>query len=175
MTQNIWRYYIVFDIQVYYGNMDMMFAFGAIRYRFRLGNKSGVDDQLDAVTSVSARNHRIFFNVVAILKLFSSVVRGHREISYKTSNTKIKKSYNFCSKSQKLVLGINLHRFCRLLQKVKQQLFHFVSFTEQFCMKFHDAVVRVIFHCKFVCRLLKPLLIIDCQHVDMMIFHFLSY
>ncbi|RNA22267.1 hypothetical protein BpHYR1_037839 [Brachionus plicatilis] len=25
----------------------------------------------------------------------------------------------------------NLHRFCRLLQKVKQQLFHFVSFTEQ--------------------------------------------
>ncbi|RNA34267.1 hypothetical protein BpHYR1_022125 [Brachionus plicatilis] len=33
----------------------------------------------------------------------------------------------------------NLHRFCRLLQKVKQELFHFVSFTEQFCMKFHDA------------------------------------
>ncbi|RNA21894.1 hypothetical protein BpHYR1_020905 [Brachionus plicatilis] len=33
----------------------------------------------------------------------------------------------------------NLHRFCRLLQKVKRQLFHFVSFTEQFCMKFHDA------------------------------------
>ncbi|RNA39297.1 hypothetical protein BpHYR1_005082 [Brachionus plicatilis] len=25
----------------------------------------------------------------------------------------------------------NLHRFCRLPQKVKQQLFHFVSFTEQ--------------------------------------------
>ncbi|RNA02631.1 hypothetical protein BpHYR1_030107 [Brachionus plicatilis] len=33
----------------------------------------------------------------------------------------------------------NLHRFCRLPQKVKQQLFHFVSFTEQFCMKFHNA------------------------------------
>ncbi|RMZ98762.1 hypothetical protein BpHYR1_043737 [Brachionus plicatilis] len=32
----------------------------------------------------------------------------------------------------------NLHRFCRFLQKVKQQLFHFVSFTEQFCMKFHN-------------------------------------
>ncbi|RNA03125.1 hypothetical protein BpHYR1_006469 [Brachionus plicatilis] len=25
----------------------------------------------------------------------------------------------------------NLHRFCRLPQKLKQQLFHFVSFTEQ--------------------------------------------
>ncbi|RNA35743.1 RNA-directed DNA polymerase from mobile element jockey-like [Brachionus plicatilis] len=33
----------------------------------------------------------------------------------------------------------NLHRFCRLPQKVKKQLFHFVSFTEQFCMKFHNA------------------------------------
>ncbi|RNA27645.1 hypothetical protein BpHYR1_014782 [Brachionus plicatilis] len=26
-------------------------------YRFRLGNNSGVDDQLDAVTSVSGRSH----------------------------------------------------------------------------------------------------------------------
>ncbi|RNA24735.1 hypothetical protein BpHYR1_026649 [Brachionus plicatilis] len=34
----------------------------------------------------------------------------------------------------------NLQRFCRLLQKVKQQLFHFVSFTEQFCMKFHNRI-----------------------------------
>ncbi|RNA25161.1 hypothetical protein BpHYR1_003793 [Brachionus plicatilis] len=37
----------------------------------------------------------------------------------------------------------NLHRFCRLPQKVKQQLFQLVSFTEQFCLKFHNANLKI--------------------------------
>ncbi|RMZ96577.1 hypothetical protein BpHYR1_025175 [Brachionus plicatilis] len=56
----------------------------------------------------------------------------HREFIYKTSNTKIKKG----------AILQNLHRFCRLPQKVKQQLFQLVSFTEQFCLKFHNASLR---------------------------------
>ncbi|RNA39972.1 hypothetical protein BpHYR1_012437 [Brachionus plicatilis] len=42
--------------------------------------------------------------------------------------------FSLVKASQKLVLGI-------YLQKVKQQLFHFVSFTEQFCMKFHNGAI----------------------------------
>ncbi|RMZ95602.1 hypothetical protein BpHYR1_024744 [Brachionus plicatilis] len=38
-------------------------------------------------------------------------------------------------KKQKAPFEIYLHRFCILLQKVKQQLFHFVSFSEQLNQK----------------------------------------
>ncbi|RNA42839.1 hypothetical protein BpHYR1_015009 [Brachionus plicatilis] len=44
---------------------------------------------------------------------------------------------------------LRLVQFCRLLQKVKQQLFHFVSLTEQFCMKFHDVRKLGLFWAKF--------------------------
>ncbi|RNA12927.1 hypothetical protein BpHYR1_053332 [Brachionus plicatilis] len=56
----------------------------------------------------------------------------------------------------------NSHRFCRLLQKVKQQLFHFVSFTEQFCMKFHNVQLSYFLN-KYCHNIIKSILLVQIQ------------
>ncbi|RMZ93319.1 hypothetical protein BpHYR1_040977 [Brachionus plicatilis] len=51
----------------------------------------------------------------------------HCEISYKTSNTKIRKFHNFCSNGQKVVLQMKDTDFADFRRR-------------KFCMKFHNAL-----------------------------------